>query len=124
MARTFPFLLLVVLAGCSGGRFDPTDQLVESLQSEDPNERITAALECSQYQVLPEEAAAALVAALADQDPKVRGAAAYALGELGSEGVPYLSEMAKAYERENDRSVLAALQEALDKINESQMRGS
>jgi HEAT repeat protein len=72
---------------------DPLPTLVRGLQSHTPADRLLAAKDLGRLGWLAREALPALVSALEDGDPKVREAAAHAVGQMGPDGLPALSGM-------------------------------
>ena len=72
---------------------DPLPALVRSLRSQNPTERVRAAKDLGRLGWLARDAMPALVAALDDDEGKVRESAAHAIGLMGPEALPTLIEM-------------------------------
>ena len=72
---------------------DPLPALVRALRSSSPADRVRAAKDLGRLGWLAGEALPALVAALHDDDAKVREAAAHAIGLMGPEALPTLVGM-------------------------------
>ena len=72
---------------------DPLPDLVRALRSKAPVDRVRAAKDLGRLGWLAREAIPALVAALKDDDAKVREAAAQAVGQMGPEALPALAGM-------------------------------
>lgn len=72
---------------------DPLPALVRALRGQNPAERVRAAKDLGRLGWLARDAMPALVAALDDDDGKVREAAANAIGLMGPEALPTLIEM-------------------------------
>jgi HEAT repeat protein len=72
---------------------DPLPALVKGLGSLSPVDRLEAAKDLGRLGWLAREAMPALVSALDDRDPKVREAAAHAIGQMGPESLPVLAKM-------------------------------
>lgn len=72
---------------------DPLPELIHALRSEVVLSRLKAAKDLGRLGWLAREALPSLVAVLADADPKVREAAAQAIGQMGPEALPALSGM-------------------------------
>jgi HEAT repeat protein len=72
---------------------DPLPDLIRGLRSELPMDRLRAAKNLGRLGWLAREALSALVAALDDPEPKVREAAAQAIGLMGPEALPTLTRM-------------------------------
>lgn len=72
---------------------DPLPALVRALRSQNPTERVRAAKDLGRLGWLARDAMPALVAALEDDEGKVRESAAHAIGLMGPEALPTLIEM-------------------------------
>jgi HEAT repeat protein len=72
---------------------DPLPDLIRALRSEAVGQRLKAAKDLGRLGWLAREALPALVAALNDDDAKVREAAAQAIGQMGPESLPTLAGM-------------------------------
>ncbi len=72
---------------------DPLPALLRSLRSHNPLERLRAAKDLGRLGWLANEAMPALIAALDDENPKVRESAAGAIGLMGPEALPTLIDM-------------------------------
>jgi len=72
---------------------DPLPELIQALRSEAVADRLKAAKDLGRLGWLAREAMPALVAVLSDADPKVREAAAQAVGQMGPEALQTLSAM-------------------------------
>jgi HEAT repeat protein len=72
---------------------DPLPDLVRALRSEVPADRLKAAKNLGRLGWLAREALPALIPALADDEAKVREAAAQAVGGMGPDALPTLSSM-------------------------------
>ena len=72
---------------------DPLPDLIRALRSRVPADRLRAAKDLGRLGWLAREALPALVAALADEDAKVREAAAHAVGQMGPDALPDLAGM-------------------------------
>jgi HEAT repeat protein len=72
---------------------DPLPELIRSLRSEAGVNRLKAAKDLGRLGWLARESLPSLVAALSDDDAKVREAAAQAIGQMGPEALPALSAM-------------------------------
>jgi len=72
---------------------DPLPDLIHALRSATVADRLKAAKDLGRLGWLARDAMPALVAVLADADPKVREAAAQAVGQMGPEALPTLSSM-------------------------------
>lgn len=70
---------------------DPLPDLVRTLRSEAPADRLRAAKDLGRLGWLARDAIPALAAAVSDADAKVREAAAQAIGQMGPEALPHLS---------------------------------
>jgi HEAT repeat protein len=72
---------------------DPLPDLMRGLRGTAPAERLRAAKDLGRLGWLARDALPALVTALADDDPRVREAAAHAVGLMGPDALPALSRM-------------------------------
>lgn len=72
---------------------DPLPALVRALRDQNPAERVRAAKDLGRLGWLARDAMPALVAALDDDDGKVREAAGHAIGLMGPEALPTLTAM-------------------------------
>lgn len=70
---------------------DPLPDLVRALRGRVPADRLRAAKDLGRLGWLARDAMPALVAAVNDDDPKVREAAAQAVGQMGPEALPALA---------------------------------
>lgn len=78
---------------------DPLPALLRALRSESPTDRLRAAKDLGRLGWLAREAMPALIAALDDDNPKVRESAAHAIGLMGPEALPTLIEMLEHYDK-------------------------
>jgi HEAT repeat protein len=72
---------------------DPLPALVSGLKSLAVADRLHAAKDLGRLGWLARESLPELIKALEDNDPKVREAAAHAVGQMGPDGLPALSQM-------------------------------
>jgi HEAT repeat protein len=72
---------------------DPMPDLIRALRSRAPADRFRAAKDLGRLGWLARDALPALVRALADEDAKVREAAAHAVGQMGPDALQSLVEM-------------------------------
>jgi HEAT repeat protein len=72
---------------------DPLPDLIRALRSRAPTDRLRAAKDLGRLGWLAREAIAALAGTLHDDDPKVREAAAHAIGQMGPDALPALCGM-------------------------------
>src|SRR4051794_7593366 len=72
---------------------DPLPDLVRALRSRAATDRLKAAKDLGRLGWLAREAMPALVAALDDEEGKIREAAAHAIGQMGPDALPTLSRM-------------------------------
>jgi HEAT repeat protein len=91
--RASPFLLILLVLGLNlgCGTKDPHrvkfDEELSTLRKGSTGERENAALHLADYKTLGELAIPALVTAMDDPEPKVRAAAAYAVGKLNKDSL-------------------------------------
>lgn len=72
---------------------DPLPDLIRALRSRTPTDRLRAARDLGRLGWLAQDALPALIGVLADDDGKVREAAAHAVGQMGPEALPALASM-------------------------------
>lgn len=110
---------MACLAGCGGGdrRVDPTPHLLVFLKSENPDERINAAEEFAALEELPPQAIPGLIAALQDEDERVRLQVVKVLGGQQERAEKLVPELYKLQEREKVASVQAAIGQALKDLD-------
>jgi HEAT repeat protein len=72
---------------------DPLPDLIRTLRGKTPADRVRAAKDLGRLGWLARDAMPALVAALKDDDAKVREAAAQAVGQMGPDALPALTAM-------------------------------
>lgn len=72
---------------------DPLPDLIRSLRSRVPTDRLRAAKDLARLGSLARDALPSLVGILRDDDAKVRDAAAHAVGQMGADALPALSGM-------------------------------
>ncbi len=107
------------VAGCHQ-ELSQDELLIQQLAHMETNERWNAALSIREMRPVRPQFIPPLIQALDDQDPRVRFAAAEALGEVGAEGRPFVNEMAKLSTSHPDSQVRFALQRSLTKISQAQ----
>src|SRR5688500_1484301 len=88
---------------------DPLPALIRALRSQSPAERVRAAKDLGRLGWLAREAMPALVAALHDDDAKVRESAAHAIGLMGPEALPTLTGMLRHEDKYVRRHAVWAL---------------
>jgi HEAT repeat protein len=111
--------LCLLLGGC-GKSFNPDEELLAELAHKEVKHRRTAAFCIREMRPVPASYIPALLKALDDEDTEVRQSAAAALGEVGTEGRPYLNEIMKQANEHADTQVRVALQLSAERINHSQ----
>lgn len=111
--------LCLLLGGC-GKSLDPDEDLLTELTHKEVKHRRTAAFCIREMRPVPASYIPALLKALDDEDTEVRQSAAAALGEVGTEGRPYLNEIMKQANEHSDTQVRVALQLSAERINHSQ----
>jgi len=104
------------LLGCQQD-VDQEALLLKQLASPKADQRWSAALAIRDSAPVPGIFVPALVKALDDEDPRVRIAAAQALGEAGSNAREQMSALVKLANEHSDVQVRAALSDAVIKIN-------
>lgn len=111
--------LFLLLSGCSR-TLNPDEELLSELTHKDVKHRRTAAVCIREMRPVPANYIPALLKALDDEDTEVRQSVAAALGEVGTEGRPYLNEIMKQANEHADTQVRVALQASAERINHSQ----
>jgi HEAT repeat protein len=110
---------VLALAGC-GEEIDSDQVVLKQLAHPNADERWNAVLSLRSLEPVPPQFVPSLLKALDDQDPRVRQAAAEALGELGASGRSQLNELTKLSNEHPDAQVRFALQQSVAKINRAQ----
>ncbi|HVL13700.1 MAG TPA: HEAT repeat domain-containing protein [Gemmata sp.] len=88
---------------------DPLPDLIRGLRSESPADRLKAAKQLGRLGWLAREALPTLVAALDDEDAKVRESAGHAVGLMGPEALPALVRMLTHFDKYVRRKAVWAL---------------
>jgi HEAT repeat protein len=88
---------------------DPLPELVRGLHGNSAVDRLQAAKGVARLGWLARDALPALVGVLADEDPKVREAAAHAVGVMGLEALPTLTGMLTHFDKYVRRQAVWAL---------------
>jgi HEAT repeat protein len=88
---------------------DPLPDLIRALRGKAPVDRVRAAKDLGRLGWLARDAMPALVAALKDDDAKVREAAAQAVGQMGPDALPALSAMLGHHDKYVRRNAVWAM---------------
>lgn len=88
---------------------DPLPDLVRTLRGKAPVDRVRAAKDLGRLGWLARDAMPALVAALKDEDAKVREAAAQAVGQMGPDALPALTTMLTHHDKYVRRNAVWAM---------------
>lgn len=96
------------------------DELLARLSAKAAGERLRAVLSIKDSLPIPERVMPALIAAVNDDDLRVRRAAAETLGWSGTTGKPHLAKLTDLANTHPDAEVRNSLHQAIVKIGESQ----